>query len=80
MNTPLNSKEHHEMMLAFERQAKSLPVSLRFEHEPRSFWPNGYVYQDGLTNQMFLAYRLGYAQGAAVAALTHPQPADGRHR
>lgn len=65
MNTPLNSRDHAELMAAFERQAKTLPGSLRFAREPRSFWANGNIYQDGRTNDLFLAYRLGHAEGAA---------------
>lgn len=66
MNTAANSAQHHEMMLAFERQSKVLPASLRFDREPRSFWANGNIYQDGQTNLLFLAYRLGHTEGRCV--------------
>ena len=66
MTSALNTKAHHDLMLAFERQAKTFPTTLRFDREPRSFWPGGNVYQDGPTNLLFLAYRLGHAEGRCV--------------
>lgn len=70
MNTPLNSQAHYDMIEQFERsmkKASNMP-SIRTAKEDKSLWAKGNVYQDGMTNQLFLVYRLGHAYGTAVAA------------
>jgi hypothetical protein len=62
----LGTKEHYDLMAQFERdQAFS---HRRLDREDKSFWPKGVIYQDGQTNELFLAYRRGYALGIAGAA------------
>ncbi len=57
------SKEHYELMGMFEREFKGC----RLDKEPKDYWPKGIIYQDGHVNQMFLAYRKGYALGKTAA-------------
>lgn len=60
----LHTEEHYELMAQFERDFKHLPTDRK---EPKELWPKGYIYCHGPTNDAFLAYRLGYAFGRAVA-------------
>lgn len=53
----LKSREHYALMEQFERTFKGR----RFDREPKESWPRGVVYQDGTVNELFLAYRQGYA-------------------
>lgn len=59
----LHDQEHTDLMAMFERTHKGL----RFDREPKDIWPMGRIYQNGETNDRFLAYRQGYAYGVAVA-------------
>jgi hypothetical protein len=61
----LFSKEHYEMLEAFER----LPFvrGYRLDKEDKAMWPKGYIYQHGELNQIFLVYRHGVAFGEARA-------------
>ena len=55
------TSEHDELMDMFERtfcSSKSKP-----RREPRDLWKRGNIYCDGHLNQLFLAYRSGYAYG-----------------
>jgi hypothetical protein len=61
----LTSKEHYDLIENFEREFKGCG---RFDKEAKEFWAKGCVYQHGQVNQLFLAYRRGYALGTAVAA------------
>lgn len=56
------SKEHYDLMAQFEREFKGQ----RLDREDKSMWPRGAVYQSGETNNLFLAYRRGYALAAAL--------------
>lgn len=49
-------QEHYDLMIQFEREHSG-----RFDKEAKEFWPKGIVYQDGHINELFLAYRRGYA-------------------
>lgn len=49
-------------MAAFERAFRGR----RIDREDKAFWPKGYIYQDGHTNDLFLAYRMGAAYGSAI--------------
>lgn len=57
----LFSKDHYDLMTMFEREFKGH----RLDRETKDQWPKGYVYQNGETNNLFLAYRRGYAFGAS---------------
>ena len=58
----LNTQEHIDLMTMFEREFKGM----RLDRETKDLWPRGRVYQNGETNEMFLAYRKGYAFGKAI--------------
>ena len=60
----LTSKEHYDIMAQFDKEFSHL----RIEKEDKYLWPRGNVYQDGETNNLFLAYRKGYAYGKSVSA------------
>jgi len=56
----LNSKEHYDLMSAFESQHSG-----RFDKEEKTLWPKGVIYQDGRVNELFLAFRRGHAYAEA---------------
>ncbi|WP_336974571.1 hypothetical protein [Alcaligenes sp. PF14] len=58
----LITKEHYDLMAAFERSHKE-----RFDKEDKSLWPKGVIYQDGRVNELFQAYRHGYAYAKTTA-------------
>jgi hypothetical protein len=58
----LFSQAHYDLIEMFDREFKGL----RLDKEAKDMWPKGYVYQNGEVNQLFLAYRKGYALGTAV--------------
>lgn len=58
----LKTKEHEDLLAMFEREFKGQ----RFDREPKDIWPMGRIYQDGQLNDLFLAYRRGYAYGKAL--------------
>jgi len=58
----LQTKEHYELMAEFEKEFKGN----RMDKEAKQDWPRGIVYEDGMTNNLFLAYRKGYGLGKAV--------------
>lgn len=49
----LGSKEHYDLIAMFE----SVFTGHRFDKEPKDMWSKGYVYQNGETNNLFLAFR-----------------------
>ena len=55
----LKTKEHYDLMNKFERDFSYL----RLDKEDKELWANGRIYQSGETNNLFLAYRLGYSYG-----------------
>lgn len=59
MELRLGSKEHEEIMKMFEK----IYSYLRLEREPISMWSKKIIYQNGETNELFLAYRAGYSYG-----------------
>lgn len=61
-NPMLHDKEHYDLMAAFERYHSG-----RMDREDKSLWPRGIVYQDGCMNELFLAFRQGYAYAKATA-------------
>lgn len=61
----ITSKEHYELMTNFENNFRGS----RFDREEKSMWPIGAVYQDGKVNELFKAYRMGYALHKAMVKL-----------
>lgn len=55
----LFSKEHYDLLLIFEKEFKGI----RLDKEPKEMWPKGNIYQSGEVNNLFKAYRSGYAYG-----------------
>jgi len=62
----IGSKEHHEMMIQFEREFKKYGRG-RLDREVKELWATGAVYQEGDVNSAFLMFRIGYAYGKVVA-------------
>lgn len=58
----LKTQEHIDLMAMFERENKGR----RLDKEEKALWTLGRVYQDGTVNELFLAYRRGYALGKAI--------------
>jgi hypothetical protein len=57
----LKTQEHIDLIQMFEREF----TDYRHDKEPKSLWASGHIYQDGQLNELFLAYRKGYALGRA---------------
>lgn len=55
----LVSKEHYELIEMFEKDFSHC----RLDKEPKSLWEIGQIYENGETNNLFKAYRLGCAYG-----------------
>lgn len=60
----VGSAEFYELIAMFDREFKGH----RLDKEAEDQWPKGYVYQNGETNNLFLAYRKGVALGKALPA------------
>ena len=58
----IETKEHYDLMAEFQK----VYPRRRSDREPKNLWASGAVYQDGMTNELFKAYRMGYALGRAV--------------
>lgn len=58
----LKDKEHYDLLTAFERCHSG-----RFDREDKSLWTKGVIYQDGRMNELFLAFRQGYAYAKTTA-------------
>lgn len=56
----LMTKEHYDLMASFEREHKHRRLD---REKNKDFWKRGTVYEDGQVNDLFLAYRKGYALG-----------------
>lgn len=61
----IHTAEHYELMREFEKCFKHLPTNRK---ESKELWSKGYVYAHGETNELFLAYRHGYAYGRCVSS------------
>lgn len=60
----LNTQEHVDLMEHFER---TLGVrGVRAEKEVKELWPRQRIYCHGETNEMFLAFRWGYAYAKSL--------------
>ena len=57
----LGTKEHDDLMKMFERIFRHF----RLDKEGEDLWSKGRIYQDGQANELFLAFRHGYAYGKA---------------
>jgi hypothetical protein len=63
----ITSKEHYEIMDQFESVFKKSPtMSLRYDREDKALWKVGHVYQDGQTNNLFIAFRHGCSFGKLI--------------
>lgn len=60
----LKTKEHEDLIAMFERERQF--KGRRLDKENKALWQMGQIYQDGHVNELFLAYRCGYAYGKAV--------------
>ena len=58
----LKTNEHIELMQMFEKEYRGQ----RLDKEPKDLWPRGIIYQDGKLNELFIAYRRGYAFGKVI--------------
>lgn len=58
----LNTQEHIDLVAMFEREY----TGRRLDKEAKELWKLGRIYQHGELNELFLAYRKGYALGKAV--------------
>jgi hypothetical protein len=59
----LLSKEHYELIAMFDREFSHL----RLDKESKDIWSKGHIYQSGEANNLFLAYRRGFALGKATS-------------
>lgn len=66
----LKTQEHIDLLAMFERDPEY--KGRRLDKESKELWPMGRVYQDGHLNDLFLAYRRGYAYGKAIERTTAP--------
>ena len=56
----LLTKEHYELLARFEADHKHRRLT---REQNKELWKRGNVYEDGQVNDLFLAYRKGYALG-----------------
>lgn len=56
----LNTKEHYDLLEAFERDFSEERLD---REKDKELWKKGILYESGNTNNLFLAYRLGYSLG-----------------
>lgn len=54
----IHTQEHADMIADFERNVRPRG---RLDKEDKSQWPRGFIYQDGMVNVQFLAFRHGYS-------------------
>jgi hypothetical protein len=59
----LNTQEHIDLIAMFEREPEY--KGRRLDKESKASWARGVIYQDATLNELFLAYRRGYAFGKA---------------
>jgi len=57
----VKTREHYELIEQFESEFPG-----RHDKEDRDLWRIGRIYQDGQLNELFLAYRRGYALAQAI--------------
>jgi hypothetical protein len=59
----LDSQEHADLMEFFERQQRGRRLD---RERDKALWARGHVYQSGEVNELFLAFRKGYALAKAM--------------
>lgn len=59
----IHTKEHYELISEFERNFKGIRLD---KEKNKELWKKGHVYENGETNSLFLAFRLGYSVGKVV--------------
>lgn len=57
----IGSQEHYDIIAMFDREFSHL----RLDKETKDIWSKSHVYQNGDVNNLFLAYRKGFAFGKA---------------
>jgi hypothetical protein len=62
----LHTQEHADLMTQFEREFRGH----RLDREQKAMWRRCLLYQDGHVNELFLAYRRGYALARALSMPT----------
>lgn len=60
MDIQLKNKSHYDLMEQFERLKPG-----RVDRENKELWSKGYVYCDGIVDEMFIWFRRGVAYGVA---------------
>ncbi len=61
----LKTQEHIDLVAMFEGDYKI--AGSRAEKENKDMWPKGYIYKHSDTNNLFCAYRRGYAFAKSIA-------------
>lgn len=64
----LFSQGHYDLIAMFEREF----TGLRLDKEDKALWSKGNIYQSGEANQLFLAYRKGFALAKASSQSVSP--------
>lgn len=58
----LGSNEHYEVIAMFEKEFADKPL----QKKDKSGWSKGGIYEDFMTNELFLAYRRGVSFGKVL--------------
>lgn len=61
----LLSQEHYALMDLFEKTYNHKRLD---REKDKSLWEKGFLYANGETNALFLAFRLGYSLGIAESS------------
>ena len=56
----VGSSEHYEILKEFEKNFSYMRLT---RESDKTLWKMGIVYEDGLANQLYKAYQLGYSLG-----------------
>lgn len=63
----LITKEHYDVIAAFERIFGQKPHYMRLDKETKDQWARGCIYQNAETNALFKAFRHGVAYAISEA-------------
>lgn len=69
----VGSQDFYDLVSMFDREFRGS----RLDKESKNMWPKGYVYQHGEVNNLFLAYRKGYALGLALSQHHRKESSNG---
>lgn len=58
-------KEFYELLTMFEAECRKNFYG-RTDREDKELWTQGIIYQDGKINELFKAFRLGYAYAQSM--------------